>query len=191
MADKILSLESIKKCLEKIKELLSTKVSVVEQPKENNSVKLQLGDNGTELYFHGSTSPKIPVLKKKTVTGETSENGNLLLSPLTTANAIVLAVIDVNGIDTHALFCSPYTIITGAWIAHIVSDNSPWNAVIKRTVNCVVYYLEILSGYSIPEDTAPASSDEPEDDEGLSPQSYTAYEKPSETKQFHGESLYE
>lgn len=121
------------------------------------------------LYFHGSTSPNIPVLKKKTVTGTTSVNGNLILSPLTKANAIVLAVIEVENINNASLVCSAYTGSAGNWLAHVISDGSPFSVFKEQNMTVTVYYLEIPSGYQIP-DTTPTSSNEPLDDSELSPQ---------------------
>ena len=121
------------------------------------------------LYFHGSTSPNIPVLKKKTITGETSVNGNLSLYPLTKANAIVLAVIEVENINYASLVCSAYVGNSGAWIAHVISDLDPFSEFKQQEMTVTVYYLEIPSGYQIP-DTTPVSSDESLDDSELSPQ---------------------
>lgn len=125
------------------------------------------------LYFHGSTSPNIPVLKKKTITGTTSGNGNLRLSTLTKGNAIVLAVTEVENINIASLVCSAYINGNGYWCAHIISDTSSYSVFKEQEMTIIVYYLEIPNDYEIPEATT-ASSDETEDDEGIAPQaSYT------------------
>lgn len=242
MADKILSLESIKKCLEKIKELLGKKADVgrVNNPYDFNDVNINAGfyrfgdnikngptgmftdgnmivvrDNGKDTlakcvipfiksetkiaikwgnknafsanpwyYFHGSTSPNIPVLKKKTLASVTTDEfGNYTTN---FSNIIPLFCYTLDRIDDHSITC----IITHAsenriliTFSNLVTGNKHASKEIK---NVTLYYLEIPEGYEIPEATT-ASSDETEDDEGFSPQSYST----PETKQFHGESLYE
>ena len=80
----------------------------------------------------------------------------------------------------------PYIAGNNNWYLHVIGDVADNKIIANEEVSFVVYYLEIPSGYTIPENII-ASSDEAENDEGFSPQSSAA----PETKQFHGESLYE
>ena len=143
---------------------------------ELKNITLQLANAQTDDAYYPyapTTNDRLSVLegliKKKTITGTTTVNGNLSLSPLTKANAIVLAVTEVENINNASLVFSVYTSGGAIWYAHVISDTSPHPEFAQQDMAVIVYYLEIPQGYEIP-DTTSASSDEPEDDEGLSPQ---------------------
>ena len=121
------------------------------------------------LYFHGSTSPNIPVLKKKIITNITSDvNGCYVIPNFSPSNAIVLHA--GSNLSYNSYVIRPHVFMSNnsnAWLIQFFSLID--NTIIKGRVGDVtIFYLEIPSDYEIPEDTT--SSDEPEDDEGLAPQ---------------------
>ena len=118
------------------------------------------------LYFHGSTSPNIPVLKKKTITGNTDKTGNIRFSE---SPIILSAYSNASFENMYSYICIPWINSSGKGYIRIVNSKTN-DLVIEDSVgNLTVYYLEIPSGYEIP-DTTTASLDEPEDDTGFSPQ---------------------
>lgn len=123
------------------------------------------------LYFHGSTSPNIPVLKKKTITGTTNYGGNVRFSE---SPIILSAYSDALFENVYSYICTPWINASGMGYIRIV--NSKTNEVVSNTdFSLIVYYLEIPQDYEFP-DTMQAS-DEPEDDTGLSPMESDAYEQ--------------
>lgn len=111
------------------------------------------------LYFHGSTSPNIPVLKKKTITGTTSSTGNI---PFSESPIILSAYSDVLVEERYSYICIPWINASGTGYIRIVNSKTN-DLVIEGSVgNLTVYYLEIPSDYTIPNVTP--AYDESEDD---------------------------
>lgn len=241
MADKILSLDSVKKCLENVKNWVSKNLDkcvktftgnnsdinefttpgfhrlgtnanvpaggvegfnkwgnlvVVKSPEADTLAQLYFSSRNTNqtqcfaarwggeeknqvntftagqwLYFHGSTSPNIPVLKRIVSKKTTTSTGNISLAyfSINIHNSIVLSAAPTKTVPGASPILLPYINGNGDWYLHVIGDVVDNKTITNEEVSFVVYYLEVPSGYRIPENTI-ASSDETEDDEGLSPQ---------------------
>lgn len=118
------------------------------------------------LYFHGSTSPNIPVLKKKIINDTTNSVGGLSFG-FKINDAIVLAVYMNSCEKVTTAYPEVYNnYSSGSTTVGVRIINYNTNEVVSNTnVSLIVYYLEIPQDYEFPDTTQ--ASDEPEDDIGI------------------------